>query len=143
MPTTYTITAIEGDTISVQYDDGSWAKFRVTADMTPEQVDDVAYQFGPKPVTVAPDFLTVGSERPAQIAPPPPAPEITPPVEINLEDDIRYKRFQLLSLSDWTQLPDSPVDQAAWAAYRQELRDVPQQAGFPENVVWPELVVIS
>jgi len=29
------------------------------------------------------------------------------------------------------------VDQAAWATYRQDLRDVPQQAGFPTTVVWP------
>jgi len=28
--------------------------------------------------------------------------------------------------------------QAAWAAYRQALLDVPQQAGFPNDVTWPE-----
>ena len=29
--------------------------------------------------------------------------------------------------------------QAAWAAYRQALLDVPAQAGFPHNVTWPEV----
>lgn len=47
------------------------------------------------------------------------------------------KRDFLLQQSDWTQLPDAPVDHAAWAVYRQQLRDVPLQPGFPLNIVWP------
>lgn len=43
-----------------------------------------------------------------------------------------------LSDSDWTQLPDSPVDRAAWAVYRQALRDVTTQLNFPWNIQWPE-----
>ena len=50
---------------------------------------------------------------------------------------VRIKRNQLLMESDWTQVADAPVDEQAWAAYRQALRDVPQQAGFPANVTWP------
>lgn len=50
---------------------------------------------------------------------------------------VRRQRDQLLLESDWTQLQDAPVDQAAWAAYRQELRDVSGQAGFPWTIVWP------
>lgn len=138
MAISYTITSIEGDHVSVQYDDGSWAQFRVTADMTEEQVDDLAYQFGPKPVTVAPDFLVVGSDRKAQIAPPPTPVELPTPVEFSLEDQVRAERYMRLTYSDWTQLPDAPVDKTAWAAYRQALRDVPEQAGFPHNIVWPE-----
>ena len=53
-------------------------------------------------------------------------------------DEIRDKRNQLLSASDWTQVADAPVDQSAWAAYRQALRDVPQQVGFPSSVIWPD-----
>lgn len=53
------------------------------------------------------------------------------------EKDIRNIRDGLLSISDWTQVADAPVDQAAWAEYRQKLRDVPQQAGFPAEVDWP------
>jgi len=50
----------------------------------------------------------------------------------------RSQRDALLSQSDWTQLPDAPVDQQAWAKYRQALRDVPQQAGFPTEITWPQ-----
>ena len=49
----------------------------------------------------------------------------------------RTQRDALLIASDWTQVADAPVDQAAWATYRQALRDVPKQAGFPENIDWP------
>lgn len=51
----------------------------------------------------------------------------------------RYNRDRLLAASDWTQVADAPVDAAAWATYRQALRDVPRQAGFPENITWPEM----
>jgi hypothetical protein len=51
--------------------------------------------------------------------------------------NVRKRRNKLLSASDWTQVADAPVDQAAWAAYRQALRDIPQQEGFPATVVWP------
>mgnify|MGYP003653379520 FL=1 len=50
----------------------------------------------------------------------------------------REKRNGLLSESDWTQVADAPVDQAAWATYRQSLRDVPSQAKFPNTIDWPE-----
>jgi len=50
----------------------------------------------------------------------------------------RSQRDALLSQSDWTQVPDAPVDQAAWAEYRQALRDLPQQAGFPTEITWPQ-----
>jgi hypothetical protein len=55
------------------------------------------------------------------------------------EAEVRQQRNELLSACDWTQLPDSPADHEAWAAYRQELRDVTSQEGFPWNVVWPEM----
>jgi hypothetical protein len=51
---------------------------------------------------------------------------------------VRAERNGKLAASDWTQLADSTVDKAAWAAYRQALRDVPQQAGFPWTIEWPE-----
>jgi hypothetical protein len=51
--------------------------------------------------------------------------------------DIREKRNQLLTASDWTQTVDAPVDQVAWQDYRQALRDIPQQAGFPTDTTWP------
>lgn len=50
---------------------------------------------------------------------------------------IRNERNNLLVASDWTQVLDAPVDQNAWAEYRQALRDITSQEGFPHNVVWP------
>jgi hypothetical protein len=54
------------------------------------------------------------------------------------EAQVRDERDQLLTASDWTQVADAPVDQTAWATYRQALRDVPAQAGFPWEVEWPD-----
>lgn len=50
---------------------------------------------------------------------------------------MRQERNARLSASDWTQVADAPVDKAVWAAYRQELRDITKQAGFPWDVQWP------
>jgi hypothetical protein len=53
---------------------------------------------------------------------------------------IRKKRDFLLRTTDWTMTPGCTVDQAAWAAYRQALRDIPQtyaKAGYG-SVVWPK-----
>lgn len=50
---------------------------------------------------------------------------------------VRQQRGEKLKDSDWTQVIDAPVDQAAWAAYRQALRDITGQEGFPWNVTWP------
>lgn len=56
------------------------------------------------------------------------------------EDAVRFERDARLMHSDWTQLPDSPLSteqRSAWTAYRQALRDIPSQAGFPFDVSWP------
>ena len=61
-------------------------------------------------------------------------------------DEIRAKRDKLLDATDWAVLPDSPLDepsQTALKAYRQALRDVPQQVGFPGNITWPEMPVTA
>ena len=60
-----------------------------------------------------------------------------PPPPTPTAEEIRFERDRLLVASDWTQVADAPVNQAAWAEYRQALRDIPEQEGFPENVVWP------
>ena len=51
--------------------------------------------------------------------------------------EIRGMRSMLLFSSDWTQVNDAQVDAVAWATYRQALRDITDQAGFPNEVVWP------
>lgn len=52
-------------------------------------------------------------------------------------NSVRSERNRLLADSDWTQLPDAPVDRTVWATYRQALRDIGQQPGFPWNITWP------
>lgn len=49
---------------------------------------------------------------------------------------VRAERNKKLADCDWTQLPDAPVDAAAWATYRQELRDITTQTD-PFNITWP------
>lgn len=59
------------------------------------------------------------------------------------EDAIRQRRNELLARCDWTQMSDASLPgplRALWAEYRQLLRDVPGQTGFPEVVIWPEMV---
>ena len=52
---------------------------------------------------------------------------------------VRQTRDQRLKDSDWTQGKDMPDNiSTVWATYRQALRDVPQQAGFPWDVQWPQ-----
>jgi len=51
---------------------------------------------------------------------------------------VRDDRTKRLSDSDWTQIADSTADKTAWATYRQALRDIPAQAGFPWTVTWPD-----
>ena len=58
--------------------------------------------------------------------------------EADKQQDVRDKRNSLLRMSDWTQLADSPADKTAWATYRQALRNVPAQAGFPWTITWPD-----
>jgi hypothetical protein len=58
-------------------------------------------------------------------------------ISAQLATEARAKRNALLQQSDWTQVLDAPVDQAAWATYRQELRDITEQAGFPATINWP------
>lgn len=53
---------------------------------------------------------------------------------------VRSTRDQKLAATDWTQLADSAADKTAYAAYRQALRDIPQQPGFPWDVTWPDEV---
>lgn len=59
------------------------------------------------------------------------------PTTEQLASEARVKRNVLLSASDWTQVADAPVDKVAWAAYRQALRNLTNQAGFPSSINWP------
>ena len=70
--------------------------------------------------------------------------EMTPDEKTNATvmeaNNIRNSRNIKLLYCDWTQIPDAPLTQEKrieWATYRQALRDVPSQAGFPWDVQWP------
>lgn len=59
----------------------------------------------------------------------------------NVEREVRDKRTSLLFSTDVYMLQDYPIseeDRELIREYRQALRDIPQQEGFPENVVWPD-----
>ncbi len=63
------------------------------------------------------------------------------PSEEDKSAQVRSQRGGLMDASDYLMLPDYPVDEASRAEvreYRQALRDLPQQPGFPNAVIWPE-----
>ncbi len=62
--------------------------------------------------------------------------------EANIENDwlferIRNWRNRELAASDWTQVADSTADKAAWATYRQKLRDLPASNADPKKIKFP------
>ncbi len=78
----------------------------------------------------------INEPAPAQRKPEPPTVE-------QLAVQARARRNRLLAASDFTQVTDyfemcTPDQRTAWRKYRQELRDLTKQAGFPENAAYPE-----
>lgn len=62
---------------------------------------------------------------------------------VELASHVRQERNKLLSDCDWTDLPHAQLtteQNALWGTYRQELRDITEQEGFPLNVVFPKLI---
>lgn len=69
----------------------------------------------------------------------PVAADTEPPTNEQLATAVRAERDRLLTDSDWTQKRDVVLpNDAEWVAYRQALRDVPEQSGFPSSIKWPE-----
>lgn len=63
------------------------------------------------------------------------------PTTEEIAAQVRAKRDALLAETDFLMMPDYPLgeeDSVALKAYRQELRDVPTQDGFPTEVTWPD-----
>ena len=50
---------------------------------------------------------------------------------------VRQQRNDMLKETDYLMFSDTPEPSQAWLDYRQALRDIPTQAGFPINVAWP------
>lgn len=51
--------------------------------------------------------------------------------------EVRAERDRRLAETDWMALPDSPRCTPELLAYRQALRDVTDQPGFPRSITWP------
>lgn len=72
----------------------------------------------------------------ADIAPYVPPP---PPTDEEVAAQVRAERDRRILATDWTQFPDVPENtRLLWQPYRQALRDVPQQNGFPHDIIWPD-----
>lgn len=59
-----------------------------------------------------------------------------PALEPKTEEQIRSERDRLIAMTDWWATSDRTMT-AEETSYRQALRDVPSQAGFPADVTWP------
>ena len=51
--------------------------------------------------------------------------------------EVRAERNAKITACDWRVLPDVS-NSDVWKTYRQALRDIPAQSGFPNNVTWPD-----
>ena len=97
--------------------------------------------YGWIPFTASPDdveahgrevFAALSKGEVAEYVPPP------PPTTEELAAAARAERNSLLAATDWTQSADvPPATKDLFAPYRQALRDVPEQSGFPTDIQWP------
>ena len=70
----------------------------------------------------------------------------TPKPTVPTWERIREVRDQKLAECDWTQMSDSPLDEAtrdAWKVYRQKLRDITETYAEAKDVIWPVAPVSS
>ena len=61
-------------------------------------------------------------------------------IDATVATSVRAERDQKLTVSDWTQMADSPLasdKKTEWATYRTSLRDLPSASGFPHTMTWP------
>jgi len=114
----------------VQLDDG------MTEDQIKERVIQLLpiYRWENTEIAAAKNLVTYSETATYQ------APQAQVLPQPTAEQIARTRRNQQLSLSDWAVLPDSPLSdakKAEYLVYRQALRDVPEQSGFPSSIVWP------
>lgn len=131
-PQKYSITQLRSDNPNTSFPADPSDDLLATYDVYPYSIADVTYD----PLTqrkVEGQFVLVDTQWTLFMVA-----ENLP--QADAEASVRGQRDLLLSECDWTQLPDSPLSadsKAAWATYRQALRDITGQAGFPYSVVWP------
>lgn len=61
----------------------------------------------------------------------------------SLANAARAKRDAMIKETDFYMLPDYPNAPRGIAEYRQALRDITEQPGFPHDVTWPELAAVD
>lgn len=79
--------------------------------------------------------IITSNARGQPITTPPP-----PPSAATVLARLRKERDRRLAASDFSQFPDYPINEdqrAAWAAYRQALRDLPTTITNPADISWP------
>jgi hypothetical protein len=109
------------------FDASDWHCYPVQDTTPPEAIGMVAQRIAPELVD------GVWHERWELVEP-------TPEQVEAQANAMRYERNEKLAASDWTQVDDAPLtntQKAAWATYRQALRDITSQPGFPYSVNWP------
>lgn len=115
--------------------------------LTPEIIDDFGYDpvlEGPQPTLIPPyqyaqrdGVVEVNGQWFTHYIAAEPDEEGKAAMDAAQAQRVRDDRNARLAACDWTQLPDAPVDAAVWAAYRQQLRDISSQVGFPWELQWP------
>lgn len=68
--------------------------------------------------------------------------KVPEPTDEEIAEQVRLERDGRIAATDYLAMPDYPLNEeekAAVMVYRQALRDVPSQEGFPREVVWPEV----
>jgi hypothetical protein len=120
---------------------GNWVA--LDDDMTEDQIKErviqslPTYRWENTEMAAAKNLISHSARATFQPAPVQEAPVYPQPAP---EEMARRQRNHLLFMSDWATLSDAPLSdakKAEYLAYRQALRDVPEQAGFPDNIVWP------
>lgn len=134
----YTLTDLRRDQPGTSFpaiiDDATAAVFGVVpVELSPEPAFDHTVDLARTAQLVAGKWVEVWTSTPVSA-------EVVAERTVNESERLRTERNALLTASDWTQLVDSPLDAAAktaWSQYRQALRDVPSQPGYPWTVSWP------
>ena len=108
----------------VQSDDGSWVENYVEVDMFSDDVPNPNHD-----PNEPPEVLLTKAEKEAAYQ---------ENIEAEASENMRAARDRRLSLTDWHGLTDTVMSEAM-TEYRQALRDVPEQAGFPHEVTWPSI----
>lgn len=61
----------------------------------------------------------------------------------SLANTVRAKRDALLRECDYMAMPDYPSPPNGLLGYRQALRDITEQPGFPHSIQWPSLAAVD